>query len=163
MYKHIVNGFAAHEEEQIEPSVDAGWHTCANYRVKQEISNKAKRLKVKRNPNDRTKQKRANIITKFWDEGMHVSIERQRAIYCKDPDGIDMTYLQESKQAKLGSLTIVTDNKVDNNFNVILSCKRSNPKDMTFVALKVLEAKKKIKSETMMIYDSANCHAGNAE
>ena len=31
MYKHIVNGFAAHEEEQIEPCVDAGRHTCANY------------------------------------------------------------------------------------------------------------------------------------
>ena len=131
MYKTIFNGFAAGEEEQIEPCVNEGRHKYANNLIKQEYTKKATRVKVKRNPLDQTKQKRASIITRCLDERMQATIEKDRAIYYKNPNGIDMTYPRGSKQSLLNSLHIVSNNSLDNNFKVILGSKKSNQQETT--------------------------------
>ena len=155
MCKSIIKGFAAGEEEQIEQCVNEGWHKCAKNMIKQEYTKKATRVKVRRNPLDRTKQIRASIITRILDERMQASIEKERAIYYKDQTGIDMPYPHGSKLAKLSSLHVVSNNSCNNNFNLILGCKKSNQQELTFIALKVSEGQKNIEPETRMIFDIA--------
>ena len=75
---------------------------------------------------------------------MQVSVEKERGLYYKHPYGIDMSYPDGSKLAKLSSLHVLSNNNCDNNFNVILGCKITNNHNSTFIALKVPERQKNI-------------------
>jgi hypothetical protein len=70
---------------------------------------------------------------------MQASVDKKRALYFKDFNGIDMTYPEGSKVANVTSLHILSNNNCNNNFNVILGCMQSDPQEKTFVALKVSE------------------------
>jgi hypothetical protein len=151
MPKRIENGFASGKSD---PN-DKGRHNLARNRIVNLFKKRAARIRVPRNPLDRTMQKQANIITKYWDKNMQVSLDSDRAIYYNNPGGIDMIYPHGSKVCELSSLSIVSDNRIDNNFNVIIGCPKANKSQMTFVALKVSEERRRVEPETMLIYDAA--------
>jgi hypothetical protein len=140
MPKNVVNGFAVGNAD----STHKGSHNRARNKIVNSYTQRVAHIKVPRNPINRKMQKQANIITKHWDESMQISVDKKRPIYYKNPDGIDMTYPHGSKVAKLSSLSILTNNRLDNNFNVVVGGNKSKENQMTFVALKVSESKKKL-------------------
>jgi hypothetical protein len=150
---NIVNGFAPGKEQQTAHCNNEGRHNFANNTIKKEYTIRATKTKFRRNPQNRTKQKMASVITRYWDKDMQASVDKKRALYYKDFNGIDMTYPEGSKLANVNSLHILSNNNCDNNFNVILGCMRSDPQEKTFVALKVSENRKTIKPELMRIFD----------
>ena len=155
MFQTMVNGFAAVEEESGGRFVMEGPHNKASKRLKGEISNIARRVRVRRNRRDRTLPKRANLITKMFDERMQISVEKNRAIFFKDPNGIELTHPHGSKIQNLSDLKVITDNRRDSSFNVIVGCQKNRGNESTFVALKVSDRQKKINSEEMLIYIAA--------
>jgi hypothetical protein len=151
MPKSIENGFASGKSD---PN-DKGRHNRARNRIVNLFKKNAMRIRVPRHPLDRTLQKQANIITKYLDKNMQVSLDRERAIYYDNPSGIDMIYPHGSRVADLSSLSIISDNRIVNNFNVIVGCTKANESHMTFVALKVSEERRRIEPEKMLIYEAA--------
>jgi hypothetical protein len=151
MPKNVVNGFAADNAY----SAHKGSHNHARNKIVNSYTQRAAHIKVPRKPIDQKLQKQANIITKYWDERMQIMEDKKRPIYFKNPDGIEMIYPRGSKVAKLNSLSILTNNRLDNNFNIVVGCNKSKENQMTFVAMKVSESKKKIKPQLMKIYDAS--------
>ena len=157
MFKTFVNDFATanKEEEYSGPCEHTGPHKIANKRMTDELSDKPIRLRPKRNKHDRRSHKRANLISRNFDERMESSIEKKRAIYYKDPKGIEMIYPYGAKVAKLSSLRVIDNNTEANNFNVFVGCKKLTPEDLTFIGMKVSERQKTITPEKMLIYDAS--------
>jgi hypothetical protein len=152
----MINSFASTTETPSRPGVDEGRHNNAHNELQRPISNKARTLKVPKNPQDRRKPKRANIITEYFDVRMQASIDKPRAIYYKDPKGIDMTYPQHvSKVMDLSTLKILEDNSHDNNFNVVIGCKPTNENESTFIVLKVSENQRIITPGKMKNFNKA--------
>jgi hypothetical protein len=151
MPKNIVNGFAAGRADESKK----GRHSCAANKIVKWYRKRSKKLVVPRNPLGRKKQKQASVIMTHWDERMQVSVDKKRALYYRNPLGIDMTYPHGAKVAKLDSLKIVSNHSLDENFNVIVGCKNTNKQELTFIALKVSESQKKIEPELMKIYDAS--------
>jgi hypothetical protein len=151
MPKNVVNGFAADNDY----SAHNGSHNRARNKIVNSYRQRAAHIKVPRNPIDRKLQKRASIVTKHWNETMQVSVDKKRPIYYKNPDGIEMNYPRGSKVKKLNSLSILTNHSLDNNFNIVVGCNKSKENQMTFVAMKVSESKKKIEPQLMKIYDAS--------
>ena len=133
----MINCFASTKETPSEPSVNEGHHNNAQNELKHQIFKKARKLKIPKNPQDRSKPKRANIITEYFDKRMQTLVDKPRAIYYKDSKGIDMTYPHGSKLMDLLMLKILKDNSHDNNFNVVVGSKKTNKNETTFIVLKV--------------------------
>jgi hypothetical protein len=151
MPKNVVNGFAANNDY----SAHKGSHNRARNKIVNSYTHRAAHIKVLRNLINRKLQKEANIITKQWDESMQILVDKKRPIYYKNPERIEMNYQRGSKVAKRNSLSILTNNKLDNNFNVVVGCTKSKENHMTFVAMKVSESKKIIEPQLMKIYDAS--------
>lgn len=152
----IVNDFAtACRAAKSESSSGDGPHKTANIAMKREFLQEELRVNVKKKRYGPTLQKRASIITRFWDESMEASIEKGRAVFFKDPNGIDMTYPHGSKVAKLSQLRIIDNHGLDDSFNVIVGCKKKQKNTSIFIALKVSQRQKIIQPERMKIYDLA--------
>jgi hypothetical protein len=151
MPKNVVNGFAA----DIDYSAHDGSHNRARNKIVNSYTKRAAHIKVPRNPIDRKLQKQANIITKHWNENVQISVDKKRPIYYKNPDGIKMNYQRGAKVKNLNSLSILTNNRLDNNFNIVVGCNKSKENQMTFVAMKVSESKKHIEPQLMKIYDAS--------
>ena len=58
MFTTMINGFTANAEPRSEKLDNEGPHNSANKRLKGEISNVARRVRVWRNPRDRTLPKK---------------------------------------------------------------------------------------------------------
>ena len=155
MFKRVIKSFAAKEEEKCPPTVNEGRHNNANNKMRDEISTDATRLQFKRTRDDSTTVERPIMITQSWDKRMHSSVQKKRPLYYIDPNGIPMTYPHGAKLAMLRDLKIISNPDDDNSFNVMMGCTKTNPKELTFIALKVSESKKVIKAEKMAIYNTA--------
>lgn len=151
----MINSFASTTEAPSGLGVDEGRHNNAHNKLKRPISKKARQLKVPKNPQDRRKPKRANIITEYFDERMQTSIDKPRALYYEDSNGIDMTYPHGSKLMDLSTLKILKDNNHDNNFNVVIGCKKTNKNESTFLVLKVSENQRVIAPRKMKNFNAA--------
>ena len=123
MYKTMINGFAANEAERGEMFGNDGPHNSASKRLKGEISNVARRVRVRRNRRDWTLPKKANLITKMLIEIMQISVEKNRAIYFKDLNGIQLTYPQGAKIHNLSELKVIANSRNDNNSMWLLAVK----------------------------------------
>jgi hypothetical protein len=157
MPKTVVKSYAAREGEKCDPDGSEGRHKNANNKMRDALSSEATMLQFKRTRHDNTQEERPILITQFWDEGMQKSVDKDRPLYYINPEGISMTYPRGSKLAKLSGLDVIReqDNNNSNSFSVVMGCKKNDPDNLTFIALKVSDTKKKIKPEKMKIYNEA--------
>jgi hypothetical protein len=140
MPKNVVNGFAADSDY----SAKKGRHNEARNKIVNSYTHRAAHIKVPRNLINRKLQKEANIITKQWNERMQIMVDKKRPVYFKNPDGIEMIYL-----------LILTNNKLENNFNIVVGCNKLKENQMSFVAMKVSKCEKIIEPQLMKIYDAS--------
>ena len=132
-----------------------GRHNEANKRLKDHKDPGDKPLWVPKNQRNIKKAQRATIITRYLNMKMKTRLEKKKDVYYKDKKGIEMNYPPGSERRDLAELKIVSDNGIDNNFNVFIGCERKNKNKATFVVLKVSKDKKVIARKKMEKYNKS--------
>ena len=122
----IVNSFAVATKHRRGQPVQEGPHIEASNQLKYEMSKIARTMKVPKNRRDRITPKRANIVLRYFDARMQLSVDKKRGIYYKNANGIDVVYPRGSKVIDLSELDEEKINKNPNNFNVFIGCDKRN-------------------------------------
>ena len=152
----MINGFAGGAvQEQNGKCKLEGRHNLADNQLKSEIPKVARSWKVRRNRRNRRLKPRANVLRRNFDERMQSKVEKQTAIYYNDAAGIDINYPEGSKQLNLLDLETIKDNANPNKINVVVGCKKTSQKELTFIVLKVSDNQREIAPKKMKKFSLA--------